>query len=288
MNFYLLPSKKCIIIWSQKSACTALSRWIKHSFDEGSDCPKAVSMRTYLANAGHKYKNANKLKALTIGEEPAANMIIILYRDPASRITSTFVNKFHVYENRTIFDGTKKMQEFSKKFSTDIAQNLNRNRDRNGRQNDFSLREMILFLWKLKHNGSLGGVDPHFKPQLLNKNKLDTIKSCSEQSIRLFPLKVECLRSDLKCINNELDFNYLPPCVNSTSLPTENWRFSDSAELVDLPLSQLYANKLIPKSDCLRKALKQDQDFNTKYMDVFKTDYELLRWMDGLRKKGNT
>ena len=95
-----------------------------------------------------------------------------------------------------------------------------------------------------------------FKPQLLNKNKLDTIKSCSEQSIRLFPLKVECLRSDLKWINNELDFNYLPPYVNSTSLPTESWKFSDSEELVDLPLSKLYANKVIPKSDSLRKALQ--------------------------------
>ena len=242
-------------------------------------------MRAYLIQAGLQYKNPNKLKSLTIGEQPSVNKIIISYRDPASRITSTFVNKFHVYENRTIFDGRKKIQGFSKKFSTDISKNLNRNQDTCQGHGDFSLREMILFLWELNRKGSIRAVDPHFKPQLLDKKQLDSIKSYSNQNVRLFPLKVECLRSDLASINDELNFNYFPPYINSTSLPTEDWSFSNSAELVDLPLSKLYANKVIPKSDSLRKALKQDKEFNKKYMDIFENDYELLRWMDGLRTK---
>ena len=82
-------------------------------------------MRSYLIKAGLQYKKTNQLKSLTIGEQPTANKIIISYRDPASRITSTFVNKFHVYENRTIFDGRKRIQEFSKKFSKDLLNNLN-------------------------------------------------------------------------------------------------------------------------------------------------------------------
>ena len=245
-------------------------------------------MRSYLIEAGLKYKKSSKLKSLTIGEQAIANKIIISYRDPASRITSTFVNKFHVYENRTIFDGTKKIQEFSKKFSTDLLKNLNRNQDACGGSGDFSLREMILFLWELKRIGSIRTVDPHFKPQLLNKKQLESIKSCSKHNVRLYPLQVECLRSDLKYINNELDFNYLPPIMNSTSLPTEDWRFSDSAELVNLPLSKLYAKKMIPKSDSLRNALKHDKDLNAKYMDVFEYDYELLKWMDRLRTIGKT
>ena len=74
--------------------------------------------------------------------------------------------------------------------------------------------------------------------------------------------------------------------MNSTSKPGKNWGFSDSADLVDLPLSKLYAKKVIPKSNSLRKALEQDQDLNKKYMEVFQHDYELLRWMDELRHTG--
>ena len=71
-------------------------------------------MRAYLIQAGLQCKNPNKLNSLTIGEQPSVNKIIISYRDPASRITSTFVNKFHVYENRTIFDGRKKYRDSQK------------------------------------------------------------------------------------------------------------------------------------------------------------------------------
>ena len=114
LNFFLLPSKECIVTWSQKCASSAFYRWIKRCFDEGRDCPEAMSMRTHLAKAGHKYKNTNKLKSWTIGEKPASNKIIILYRDPASRIKSIFVNKFHFYKNRTIFDGMKKCRNSQK------------------------------------------------------------------------------------------------------------------------------------------------------------------------------
>ena len=283
MNFYYLPSKKCILTWSQKCACTALSRWIKYSFDEGQACPKATSMRTYLAKAGHNFKDINKLQSLTNTEQPKANKIVVSYRDPASRITSSFINKFHVYENRTIFDGQKKIQGFSQEFSTAITQSLNQKHEGTRNDGDFSLREMILFLWECKVNGSLEAINPHFTPQLISEKYLNVIKLCGA-STRLFPLKVESLRDDLEYINNALSFNYIPPHMNSTSTPGKNWSFSDSADLVDLPLSKLYAKKVIPKSKSLRKALEQDQDFHKKYMEVFQHDYELLRWMDELRQ----
>ena len=242
-------------------------------------------MRTYLAKAGHNFKDINKLKSLTTTEQPKANKIIISYRDPASRITSSFINKFHVYENRTIFDGKKKIQGFSKELATAITQSINQKYERPRNEGDFSLREMILFLWECKVNGSLEAINPHFTPQLISKKYLDVIKLCGT-STRLFPLKVESLRDDLEFINNALSFSYIPPHMNSTSKPGKKWSFSDSADLVDLPLSKLYAKKVIPKSNSLRKALEQDQDFNKKYMEVFQHDYELLRWMDELRQTG--
>lgn len=286
MNFYFLPSKGCVVTWSQKCACTSLSRWIKYSFKEGQQCPKATSMRTYLAKEGHNHKDINKLKLFTCKKSPKVNTIIVSYRDPASRITSSFVNKFHIYENRTIFDGKKKVQTFAKEFSDKITPSLYRNHGTRREHGDFSLRDMILFLWECKQSGGLREVNPHFTPQLLSKKQLNAITSCDNNGIRLFPLKVESFQDDLIAINKVLDINYTPPYTNSTSLPDQDWAFSDSADLVDLPLSKLYADKVIPKSGSLRKALQQDQDFNAKYMDVFEHDYELFRWMDGVRQTG--
>ena len=284
MNFYHLPSKQCVVTWSQKCACTALSRWIKHSFHEGAYCPKETSMRTYLAKTGHNFKDINKLKSLTGNQQPEADKLIISYRNPASRITSSFINKFHVYENRAIFDRNKKVPGFAKEFAIKITQNLNRNHEIIRQDGDFSLREMILFLWECKRNGNLSEINPHFTPQLLSKKELDVITSCSNRTIHLFPLKVELLRDDLRVINNALDIHYIPPRMNSTSTPDQDWSFSDSAELIDFPLSKLYQLKIIPKSGSLHKALTQDQDFKTKYMEVFEHDYQLLSWMDGYRQ----
>ena len=145
---------------------------------------------------------------------------------------------------------------------------------------------MILFLWECKRSGCLNEINPHFTPQLLSKKQLHTITSCSSGAIRLFPLKVESFRDDLNTINKALEIDYIPRHTNSTSLPHQDWTFSDSADLVDLPLSKLFAEKVIPKSGSLRKALHQDKDFNAKYMDVFEHDYDLLRWMDGVRQTG--
>ena len=147
---------------------------------------------------------------------------------------------------------------------------------------------MILFLWECKQSGGLSEVNPHFTPQLLSKKQLHAITSCGSRSIRLLPLKVESFQDDLIAINRVLDIDYIPPHTNSTSLPDQDWTFSDSADLVDLPLSKLYAEKVIPKSGSLRNALQQDLDFNEKYMAVFGHDYELLRWMDGVRQTGKS
>ena len=286
MNFYFLPSKACVVTWSQKCACTSLSRWIKYSFKEGQKCPKATSMRTYLAKEGRNHKDINKLKLLTCKTSPKAREIIVSYRDPASRITSSFVNKFHIYENRTIFDSKKKIQTFAKEFADKITPSLRRNHGARRKHGDFSLRDMILFLWECKRSGCLSEVNPHFTPQLLSHKELDAVMSCRHRGTRLFPLKVESFRDDLNAINKALEINYTPPRTNSTSLPDQDWTLSDSADLIDSPLSKLYTDKVIPKSASLRKAREQDQDFKAKYMEVFEHDYALFQWMDSVRQTG--
>ena len=112
---------------------------------------------------------------------------------------------------------------------------------------------MILFLWECKQSGGLSEVNPHFTPQLLSKKQLHTISSCSSGAIRLFPLKVESFRNDLDAINKALEIDYIPRHTNSTSLPHQDWTFSDWADLVDLPLSRLYAEKSYPNQAVFAK-----------------------------------
>ena len=282
MNFYFLPSRRCIVLWSQKCACTSLSRWIRHSFEEAKTCAKGTSARTHLANTGHDFKDINNLRSLTCGERPVANKIVVSYRDPASRITSSFVNKFHVYENRTIFDGQKKIQGFSRKFGEALTQDLRQTKGAKRKPGDFSLKEMILFLYR--HRDGLDAINAHFTPQLHSKAQLQAIQSSDRAKIQIFPLRVENLRNDLKTINQRLKLRYLPASMNSTATPGDDWVFSESAELVDWPVSHLFREKVIPKAKSLRSALDQDAEFKAKYMEVFQHDYALMDWLESRRQ----
>ena len=184
MNFYFLPSRRCIVLWSQKCACTSLSRWIRHSFEEAKTCAKGTSTRTHLAYTGHDFKDINNLQSLTYGERPVANKIVVSYRDPASRITSSFVNKFHIYENRNIFDGQKKIQGFSRKFGEALTQDLRQATGVKRKPGDFSLKEMILFLYR--HRDGLDSINAHFTPQLHSQAQLKAIQAATEQKFGFF------------------------------------------------------------------------------------------------------
>jgi len=282
MNFYFLPSRRCIVLWSQKCACTSLSRWIKHSFEEAKSCAKGTSARTHLAKTGHNFKDINNLQSLTCGDQPVAKNIVVSYRDPASRITSSFVNKFHVYQNRTIFDGQQEIQGFSWKFSNALIQDLHESKGVKRKPGDFSLKEMILFLYR--HRDGLDAINAHFTPQLHSQLQLKTIKSMDRAQIRIFPLRVENFRNDLKTINKRFELKYLPASVNSTVMPGKDWVFSESDELINWPVSQLFLKKVIPKAKSLQSALDRDADFKAKYMEVFQHDYALMSWLESRRQ----
>ena len=53
----------------------------------------SLKRREFIWNEASKLLDFNKLKSLTTTEQPKANKIIVSYHDPASRITSSFINK---------------------------------------------------------------------------------------------------------------------------------------------------------------------------------------------------
>ena len=282
MNFYYLPSRRCVILWSQKCACTAIARWIKKSFHEAKNCQKGLSARTYLAANGYNFKDLDNLNALTDPQLGGVKHAIVSYRDPISRITSSFVNKFHVYETRTIFNGDKRMQGFSYNFARKLAKDQRKNQNIKRQTGDFSLKEMINYLHKRQHK--LDEINPHFTPQIYRPSHLEAIQSLRAKHIKLHPLQVERLTDDLKIINKKLSLKYTPPHFNSTEKPGDDWSFSDHPELTQMPISELFKQKLIPKSGALRSCLATDMDLQKKVYELFHYDSQLMSFMTTQRR----
>ena len=103
------------------------------------------------------------------------------------------MNKFHVYENRTIFDGGKKMQGFSRQFAKDLKQELQSAKHLKQKMGDFSLRDMIVYLHQKR--SELHTINDHFTPQIHQQEHLDIIKAaCQDKVTSVFPLRVEATR----------------------------------------------------------------------------------------------
>jgi hypothetical protein len=281
LNFYYLPSRRCVILWSQKCACTSISRWIKASFKEVKICEKGESTRTYLAKNGYNFPLKN-LTPWIRSNEGELQHAIISSRDPISRITSSFVNKFHVYENRTIFDNKKKIQGFSKHFSKELLGLKNKQSGEKRRQGDFSLQELIEYLYYMRDE--LKKINPHFTPQINTAKDFSVIKSLIKSDINVHPLRIGHFSDDLRDINTKLELKMMPSSVNSTSLPSNEWRFDSSADSASKTVSILHQQKLIPNSAALRELLQQKPHLQQQFWELFQYDFALQDAMNHLSK----
>ena len=280
MNFYYLPSRQCVILWSQKCACTSISRWIKASFKEANKCERGQSTRTYLGLNGYNFDDIKNLNPWIQSNAGEIQHAIISSRDPISRITSSFVNKFHVYENRTIFDNTKKIQGFAKRFSRDLLEEKKKQTGEKRQRGDFSIEELIHYLYQ--HRDKLDPINPHFTPQISTNSGFSIIKSLIKSDINVHPLRIGNFSEDLLDINHKFGLKMMPSSVNSTSLPSNEWRFDSSAYSASMPVSILYQQKLIPNANALRELLQQKPDLQQQFQHLFQYDFALQDAMNHL------
>lgn len=282
MNFYYLPSRRCVILWSQKCACTSISRWIKASFNEASQCAKGQSTRTYLGLNGYNFDDIKNLNPWIQSNAGEIQHAIISSRDPVSRITSSFVNKFHVYENRTIFDNTKKIQGFAKRFSRDLLKEKKKQLGEKRQRGDFSIEELIHYLYQNKDKLDL--INPHFTPQISTNSRFSIIKNLIKSDIKVHPLRIGNFSDDLHNINTKLELKMMLSSVNSTSLPSNEWRFDSSADSASKRVSILHQQKLIPNAAALRELLQQKPHLQQQFWELFQYDFALQDAMNHLSK----
>ena len=74
----------------------------------------------------------------------------------------------------------------------------------------------------------------------------------------------------------------MPPSVNSTRLPTHEWRFDGSGSSASKRVSILYQEKFIPNASALRELLHQKPDLQEQFQKLFQYDFALQNAMNEL------
>ena len=296
MHFYYLPSRKTMILWAEKCACTSLVYWIDHNFEELSECTDKP--RAYLGKEGYGNYDFSEAKELLLNNVPIDHLIVS-HRDPVKRMTSSFVNKFLIRGEQGLVlpEDPQKLQKFSKSFlKTFIAlqrkqqdeQDESKTKKRKRKRvnyakavNKLSLKKFILTITHPTiDRNDLNG---HFAPQLANKKQWNLYNNIVKCSKEVYPLRVESFDEDLKYINQSMGFeDFLPEKKNSTRLPIEEWTFSDQTEASVFTLADLCSKKLVPKSASLKELLTTNSNLRKRFKNTFKFDYQLIQHLNHL------
>ena len=293
MHFYYLPSRKTMILWAEKCACTSLVYWIDHNFEELSECTDKP--RAYLGKEGYGNYNFNEAKELLLNNVPIDHLIVS-HRDPVKRMTSSFVNKFLIRGEQGLVlpEDPKKLQKFSKTFLKTFTALQRKQQDESKTKKlkkkrvnyakavrKLSLKKFILTITHpTVDRNDLNG---HFAPQLINKKEWNLYNNIVKYSKTVYPLRVESFDQDLKYINQIMGFeDFLPEKKNSTRLPLEEWIFSDQIEASVFDLSELCSKKLVPKSASLKQLLTSNTNLQQRFKNTFKFDYQLIQHLNHL------
>ena len=279
MHFYLIPNAKTAITWSEKCACTAVGYWCTNSFRhtniEG-------DKRLFLQNEGY---NFNIVHLLGLIEAGAVETLIVTTRDPISRMLSSYLNKFVLYGERPL-QKRNDLEGFSQTFLDELIDHKSKAfKKKSGiirkqpflKKNDdygLSLKDFIRFILRNKANPQK--LNPHFRPQIIDKKVLKNLLHAKSSGIATFQLRVEYFNQDLQQINNHLKFNYIPKKINETKPPDHAWEKKDDIQLTLLNSNILIKNQHIPSLVAAKRLLQNKPGLERKFKSFFALDYELI------------
>ena len=296
MHFYYFPSRKVMILWSEKCACTSLVQWIKNNFEELSECQGKP--RSFLNKNRYNYNSLHESKQFHLDNIPVDHLIIS-HRDPIKRMASSFVSKFlmrgdpaHILPLKP-----KKLQRFSKEFLEihHSLDNLKKQRViKHNKIRRFNL-EATLFNLSLKKfittlvnpMNDLVALNSHFSPQIINQEQWTDFMRIVDHAKRVYPLRVETFNQDLLKINQCIGFdNHQIEKKNATCLPNDQWKFSDEAETSTYKTAKLCSLKLVPNGTSLQRLLESNSSLYLKFKDTFKYDYQLSQYLEKFSSPG--
>jgi len=291
-----------MILWSEKCACSSLTYWIEHNFEELAQCRSKPGTylnkpRAYLHKRGYNHNELSDAREL-LANNSLIEHLIVSHREPVKRMTSSFVNKFMIRGKHILPFNSNKLETFSKDF-LETYKSLKRSnprkkyrlKTRDGQQNHASIimkLSLKKFVATIIHPTiNRDSLNDHFCPQITSQSQWEDYSKIVEASKAVHPLRVAQFDKDLERINQRMGLDdFLPEKTNSTRLPGENWSFSEQAEASNLNLAKLCSMKIVPKSASLRKLLVSKTKLDDRFKEVFQFDYKLGQHLDHLTQSG--
>lgn len=279
MRFYYIPSRRLVAAWSPKCACSSLVKWLHQLLSkEDSSIPSMSSMdpRKYLGINGYEF--SNMINALPLLSEPNTHLMV-LTRDPVSRMRSSYINKFLRYTNN---DLTKvlSLEPFAWRFLKQVADSkghsvlIEKEQLRINKDNtfDLSLAAFLAIVGKGEHKKRI--YDHHFMPQLCTESELKILQRLERASSHVSVIKTEAFDTSLNSINEKLGVTYKPGFANETSFDAD-WKLSDDPSVMLLSNRELISLKVVPSKNCVRKYCKENNLMKAFKFDFLHFNYKL-------------
>tara|TARA_B100000886_G_scaffold339210_1_gene303980 strand:- start:588 stop:1424 length:837 start_codon:yes stop_codon:yes gene_type:complete len=260
-QFYYVPEKKLAVFWSPKCACSSIVIWLKKYIEL--NCEESNiklnnlknDPRFWLNQKGYNYPKWQNIIPLANNH---ITHFVFLTRNPYSRIVSSFLNKFIVYKGKTL-KNIDQLEPFARNFIVKYSNSNLENKPSIDKEGNFSI-SLFEFIDIIDKTKELLNLNDHFRPQITSKTEFNTItqlldsKHISEKII----IKTENFSKDITKLNQSINFNFVPPKVNSTM--KKGWELINDQEVINLKNTELINKKLMPTKNALLSFIRNNEN----------------------------
>lgn len=235
-NAYVSHSKKLVVFWSPKCACTAVVDWF---FTIENLSSTFLDKRGWLAANGflYTYEQARHLV------EDLGYDSIQFTRNPYSRAASAFLSKFCIYRQKGL-SRLEDLELFARRFVAGFNERRNLDPTKYFGMSFLDYLNHVKYLIEKQNI-----INPHWDTQL-PRNLEFRIKPC-------FFIRQERFDQDLKHVNEKLGIkNYIPGKSNATAWP-DDFEPVDTDEASTNTLDILKEKKRIRESNLLNIASRR-------------------------------
>ena len=279
-SFYLLPSKKLAVIWSQKCACSSVVDWVVNEQFLTKGIEVDGDKRAFLQSSPYTMPLKYMRPLLELN---AIKFVAFTTRNPMQRMYSSYINKF-VIRNGKYLKKISQLESFSKEFLQEVisfeADSTSLDNPANqpafvSAHGDFGLSFYSFLRFIIKNSSTSSRLNAHFRPQILSGSTLNLFKRIKRKT-KIFPLRVESFDDDLRRINECVGSSYIPPHINSTKLPSDSCKTLNSFELLSETSFSLIEAESLPSKESLAKFFQHHPKLKSSFMKFFDHDFSLI------------
>ena len=242
MREYICNSKKIILLWSPKVACTTLHNWFITDICEidGNKDPRILADENKITHKLTKNLIYNNFKNYTV---------YFFVRDPILRCISCFINKFIVYRNKKL-TSMNELEQFSKLLIKNYDPTIT---------NGITFNE---YLKAIEHGMKNKKIDIHFNLQV-DPNTFPVYKKNNKliiQNINSLNKKLNEINKKYNIKEKEYSKTNCSPYKN-----TGNYKDITNIKCFDINLDELDINNFKSSFNYIKKIYNLDYKYLNEY-----------------------